>query len=523
MILRSTEGLWRLISFAIVSPLNLARKSLLTETVPKSIPGTEMTSSVHDDGPQPKIFARTILEKRVRWASTDRIGSLLDFERIIKLNSCMSFVRNQKPIGHTLIFSQGNEYVASVIADASANDIEVIVYRTHLDSMDQVWNSHIAIPRSPYEHTYRESMTLRGYVSSDGERVLVEFNQSYGDAQYQVTSNRGAKWVPFKPMRPNYYSQGDVSASGEHIFFTRSADPFGAGGQAETVDVYSTRTWAHVKSCSFGFGDGSQLQNLYLLRRLAIDKPVFCVISTNSSSSHDTHGCIIASSTGLQFHAEMEYSYAGEGALISDDDRHMIYLTRDDGVMSYWDLTKPTLKPLKSIQLPDIQIAQKYIHVINGQETVVRHSIPKQISCCRFSPDGEVITIAVADDSRVVVSSFLTFNLQIVFKKVLDYSLWPGFVVLKISIGEERGVSVMGAVAEEGNEQMVHGLVVTFGNIPRAYEHIRALEDYFDHASTRLNLYKSVKGGHIYRWKVSINGVARESGRASAMTNVEKK
>jgi hypothetical protein len=474
------------------------------------------------DQSKPSAYVRFLLPESVRWDSN--IDGAYDIERVLELNVTMSFERDGKKIRHCMVVSQGNEYLATFTADLDAKIVDVVVYRMASDSMDEIWKSQFAMQSSTYYGVMqRDYTTIHGYVSSDGERVLVEHKVDYGDFHFDVTSNRGAHWTTFRMKGATYYSHGDVSGDDEHIFFTRSGKAFGSGGQAEIVDAYSTRTWDHVKSWSFGFGDGRFLQNFKLLHRLAIDKPVFCTIST-STGSEIHNKCIIASSSQLQFHVDVD-SYTGGRVFISDDDHHMIYLTRDDGIMCYWDLTKPSLRPLKSIVLPDIEIAPKYIHKINGQDTVIRNAIPKQITFCRFSPGAEVVTIVVANDCSIVVSSFLTFNLQLVYKKIVNYSLWPGYVVLKVHIGPSRGVTVVGAIPHRVDGRGIFGLIVTFVAIPGAYEEIRTVEQYFDTVKKSIktiDVRAKDEGGELHRWRASLGSVVREVGYDSPMTIIER-
>ncbi|KAF8350991.1 hypothetical protein F5887DRAFT_1193386, partial [Amanita rubescens] len=426
--------------------------------------------------------------------------------------------------GHSLHFcsavSQGNEYVVTLTGDLANRNIDIVVYRTaRSDSITQVWSSKIAIHNptaieaSLYGREDPSRFSLRAFISSDGESALVSYKISFGDPIYFSTSNHGLHWTRQKDLRPTYDSHGIVSSSGEHIFFRRRGGKFGRAGQAEVVDAYSIRTWQVVKSWTFGFGDGHHIQNPTLIRPSAIDKPIWCSVDN-----------IICSSSRSQFHVGK--TFAGDDRVnVSHDGRHLVYLTRDDGLLYYWDLTRPTYEPLISLQLPDVDVAKKYIHRINGIDTVVRHAISKQIVHTRFSPASRVVTVVVANDISIVISSFLTYNFQLVYKKVLPYSL--GHVPLYVHMGKNRGVSLVGgAPASWSSRDGVRGRVITFLEVPGAYDAITAVENYFDAVPIIVKSISSngrEKSRLDSRWVVSSTQVKQTSGVIKTLTTVEKK
>jgi hypothetical protein len=127
-----------------------------------------------------------------------------------------------------------------------------------------------------------------------------------------------------------------------------------------------------------------------------------------------------------------------------------------------------------SVQLPAIEVSKRYVHRINGEDVVVRHAIPKQVSYSRFSPAGQVITIAVANDREVVISCFLTYNLQLLYKKTHRFDFIGQ--VSKVNIGKDGGVSLLGTFPCQcgGDGPRIFGLIVTSLEVPGAYVDIAA-------------------------------------------------
>ncbi|KIJ24391.1 hypothetical protein M422DRAFT_274852 [Sphaerobolus stellatus SS14] len=314
-------------------------------------------------------------------------------------------------------------------------------------------------------------------ITDQAFSIFVTFRIGYGSSKYFVTPDRGSTWTS-KSIHPDYeYKVGIPSSDGQHLFFTRGGAGFGGAGQGVIVEAYSVKNWQLSKPLTFGFGDGREIHNISLIPFLSIHKPIWCSVKNT-----------IFSSSGNQFQYEYQDTYFAE-RFISEDNKHLIILGRDDGQLHYWDLTRPTYKPFISVELPAVDVAQKYIHRINGKDTVVRHAIPKQVRNVKFSPGGQIATIIVANNCSVVVLSFLTYNFQLVHSKVFKYNIGSGIVPLQVFIGKDRGVSLIGASPDRGNtSQGFWGLIGTFMKVSGAFEEICAIENYFDSATFRVKM-----------------------------------
>ena len=167
--------------------------------------------------------------------------------------------------------------------------------------MDKVWTSRITDvgdaladrPRDPSDST---TLKLCGFVSNDGRRVLVRCKGYLSFTSFQfVTSDQGVHWGPMLVCNADSLSKLFV-CDDERIFITRRGSRFGRGGQAEIVDVYSTRTWKYSRSWTFGFGGGEHNQNFAIIPHPAIGKPIFCIISTypspESNNNNDQERCL---------------------------------------------------------------------------------------------------------------------------------------------------------------------------------------------------------------------------------------
>ncbi|KAL0953213.1 hypothetical protein HGRIS_004467 [Hohenbuehelia grisea] len=477
---------------------------------------------------EPTIYLQEILPDTTLWLNQRLDGAgVYEIERRLKLNSCITFERDQKQIQHCLIASQGNEYVAALAADIAANELAVIVYRTATDSMQQVWTSRLTLHPSGNPSTWgmhRENMTLHGYISADGERMLVEYNLDYGDPTFHTTVDRGMVWTQLRLKNIHYDSHGVVSADDEHILFLRRGNGARSSTQGEIVEAYSTRTWRPIKKWTFSFASGQVTRNISLLPHYMVDRPIYCVATAISGAPAEHSISLVSSTTGQHFFTHIDQSRAAEGVWISPDSRHMVYLPEDDGVAHYWDLTKPTLKPLLIVELPEVEKAARYIHRIHGKDTLVRHAINKQTRYCRFSPSGSVVSIAVANDSSVVINTFLTHNFQLVYQRILNYGLWPGWVVLQLRMSEQRGVSLVGATPHKGDEAGIYGLICSFAEVPGAYAEILKVESHFDSAPSNIREITSLarpSEGVLHGWRVTDVGMSRQSGWATPMTDLE--
>jgi hypothetical protein len=126
------------------------------------------------------------------------------------------------------------------------------------------------------------------------------------------------------------------------------------------------------------FGNLNRIQNIRLLPTWGIDTPVYPIAISNYGNESFSRGPpVIASSDGQYFNAQADEIDSVIGSVqnsiwISENGQHMVYLGRDDGQMSYWDLTKSSLHPYKTIQLPSVSSATRRHWKIHGQETVIR-------------------------------------------------------------------------------------------------------------------------------------------------------
>lgn len=476
------------------------------------------------DGPaEPTAHYRILLGEPAVWTG-EEIRGTYDLERRLNLNTGLSYTQNNAHSFISLVTSQDNAFIASLSVDKGGSDVKVAVYRTDANSLDEEWSSTAIFPVS--QSVYRgewEKPSLLSWISCDAMRMMVEYRPDSLDSHRMITSDRGRTWAPFRMSGAHYDSHGDVSADDSLIFFHRSGVGFGGGGQGEIVDAYSTTTWSRVLSWTFAFGDGQYLRNVKILPNLAVDKPVHLAIS----GGREYHRTVITSSNGLQFQvATIEHSSSGERTWISSDGRHMVYLSRDDGKLHFWDLIHPTYQPLKTIQLPDVETSGSVTFMVNGRPLTSGRAIPRQVFYCRFSPGNEVVTVVVANDQTVVVLAFLTFNLQLVYKRVQPFSIGTGHQILQVRIGGARGISLVGLMPVAWGNGDTQGLILTFSILTGVYEDIRAVETHFDTAEVTL---KSIGRNPpterlriLHRWTISNDAVTRQLGDTRALTPDEQ-
>lgn len=439
-------------------------------------------------------------------------------QRILSINRQFTFGRGQTLIPHCIFASHGNEHVACVTVDPNIDRFEVSVYRTARDSMDRIWTSPITDVGDALAggaHASESGLNLCGFVSNDGNRVLVQCGDLFSTKSQFVTSDQGAHWTPLLVHNASSSYRSHLAVcDDERIFIIRNGTPFGRGGQAEIVDVYSTRTWKYSRSWTFCFGGDQHSQNFAVVPHLAIGKPIFCIISTHSSSGRDHDGdydrCLICSSTGQQFYVEGIRFVEGvdQSVWVSDDGGHLIHRPYNDGGILHWRLTQPTLTPTTTVALP-------YAETNN----FTADRLPMGVTYFRFSPGGQIVTVIVANDRRIIILSFLLHNFQLVHKKIVRSALPKRYITLKVHVGKARGVSVIcGAPRSEDRNGEPLGLVLGFWQVPDAYRIILSVESYFDTFSIKRS---SSHGDVIHRWSIFDQSPRRVLGDQVPLTVME--
>ncbi|DAA74727.1 TPA_exp: Uncharacterized protein A8136_3043 [Trichophyton benhamiae CBS 112371] len=426
-----------------------------------------------------------------------------DAERLLSTNSALALNRDGADVSLCLLPSPGNSHLAVAEAVSSARIITVTIFRL-CEQFPQVWTSKTSfdVTASPSASFYASDRTkVSGAITEDGTHVFILCKPPTGGVlAWTVTSEHG--WVRRKPPSntDSWYSLNDgvQSDDGEHMFYkSHKYGGFSQKRQVEQIAVYDIRTLQESSRFAVRFGNARFSRDLHFLRPLSADRAVHCAISTAGSRENQTSPPLVFSSDG-----KVHFNCDGiEGALrlrgivtVSPDGCHMVFVHFEDGLVSHWDLTAPTLKPLGTAQLPGVEVATLRQWVINGQLTDVRDSIPKQVHHCRFSPSSKVVTIITATAGYVVVNVFLTLNLQLIYHYQAENVHWPGYVTLQIGCSNETGLTVFGAspTTEHPDTGEVLGVLGAVIPLPTIYDKIKQIEDYFD--TTTNSISKVLKG-----------------------------
>lgn len=171
-----------------------------------------------DEDPGPTAYLKTLLGETALWTG-ESFGGTYDLERALQLNSAISYTQINKPSSISLIASQDNAFIASLSIDEGGSDIRVIVYRTETGLLEEAWTSVAIIGPEAHGDDRREKISLRGWISCDGRRVLVEYRPDYSDSRRIVTANQGRTWAPFRIAGARYDS-GGISRPTIITFFT---------------------------------------------------------------------------------------------------------------------------------------------------------------------------------------------------------------------------------------------------------------------------------------------------------------
>ncbi|EGD92031.2 uncharacterized protein TERG_08982 [Trichophyton rubrum CBS 118892] len=426
-----------------------------------------------------------------------------DAERLLFTNSALALNRDGADVSLCLLPSPGNCHLAVVEAVPSARIITVTIFRL-CEQFPQVWTSKTSldVTTSPSASFYASDKTkVSGAITEDGTHVFILCKPPTGGVlAWTVTSEHG--WVRRKPPSntDSLYSlnEGVQSDDGEHMFYkSRKYHRFSQKRQVEQIEVYDIRTLQVSSRFVVRFGNARFSRDLHFLRPLRADRAVHCAISTAGSRENRTSPPLVFSSDN-----KVHFNCDGiEGALrlrgivtVSPDGCHMVFVHFEDGLISHWDLTAPTLKPLGTAQLPGVGVATLRQWVINGQLTDVRDSIPKQVHHCRFSPSSKVVTVITATAGYVVVNVFLTLNLQLIYHYQAENVHWPGYVTLQIGCSNETGLTVFGAspTTEHPDTGEVLGVLGAVIPLPAIYDKIKQIEEYFDTTSSSIS--KVIKG-----------------------------
>ncbi|GBF65952.1 hypothetical protein TMEN_8670 [Trichophyton mentagrophytes] len=426
-----------------------------------------------------------------------------DAERLLLTNSALALSRDGADVSFCLLPSPGNSHLAVIEAVPSARIITVTVFRL-CEQFTKIWTSKssLDVTASPSVSFYASDRTkVSGAITEDGTHVLILCKPATGGVlAWTVTSEHG--WVKRKPPSnlDSWYSlnEGIQSDDGEHMFYrSHKYSRLPQKKQVEQIEVYDIRTLQESSRFVVRFGNARISRTLHLLRPLSADRAFHCAISTAGFRENRTSPPLVFSSDKkVHFNCDgIEDALRSRGIVtVSPDGCHMVFVHFEYGLISHWDLTAPTLKPLGTSQLPGVEVATIKKWVINGQLTDVRDSIPKQVHHCRFSPSSKVVTVITATAGYVVVNVFLTLNLQLIYHYQAENLHWPGYVTLQIGCSNETGLTVFGAspTTVHPDTGEVLGVLGALIPLPDIYDKIKEIEEYFD--TTANSISKVIKG-----------------------------
>jgi hypothetical protein len=480
--------------------------------------------------PQHTVHTHELLPKSTEWYFRDSIEVPRDLPRHCKANTALEFRQEANDISACVLISAGCSHIAVIEARPLQKSITVTVWELK-DGFIQKWTSmyHGSDAEfQPSTGSWYDNSQMHGGVTEDGHAVLLVYRSGADLARAYVVRETGFT-VRAPPSDTNIYSSsvGLLSEDSECLLYTRGGSTFGHHGEARVVEAYSIRHLARVRAETFGFGDGRNLRNGHLLRQFRVADPMYLAISTSSFGDDEGERespCLIASSD-----KRLHWNFAGldtarlSNAFISPDGAHMFYAQSDTAILQHWDLRRPTLNPLGSVRLPGVEYSQSQRWRIHGKETNIRTAIAEQIRNIRYSPKCKVITVVTVNHARVVVNVFLTFNLQLIYHSAATHREWRNLVPLHIGFNDSTGLNVFAmypttSTASQGLLRL-WGLTGKVMSLSGVWSNIKAIEDYFDSTTGRIEALKMSVHAHETspKWRFNWDPEAEKRNAAFAI------
>ncbi|GBB88027.1 hypothetical protein RclHR1_14550001 [Rhizophagus clarus] len=387
--------------------------------------------------------------------------------------------------------SASNEYFASFYVMQDSPTVKITVYQFKLDQVSIDWQGDFPLSADDKYAAAIDAdgvgeLELEGSLMNDGETLFLHISSDYSHCLHLLIKDKGSTvtWVHPERKGRQYRCRDYQFTDDERYLFIVGPEEVNTARTIESypVEAYSTTSWELVKKWNVECDYKRTVTNVKLLGPLCFDKSIYVAIK-NDHSEHSLIQDLLNNITVTLPIQSFNYN-SSQRVWISRDGNNLVTLPIKKGSLFYWDLTNPTYHPLQECTLLGVE---------NEQDVITS----KHEYLCRFSPDGEVVTVISANDRVVNIQIMLTWNFHIIDHISIDYSSFNGYQVWNIGMSETSGLLIFGAIFPPYPSAGAIRVVVS--SIPGIYDHVSKAEKYFDAIS---NGFPTVDCDLFASWEV---------------------
>jgi hypothetical protein len=375
--------------------------------------------------------------------------------------------------------SASNEYFASFFVMQDSPTVKITVYQFKIDQVCIYWQGDFPLSADDKYVAVVDTdgfgkLELEGSLMNDGETLFLHISSDYSHCLHLLIKDKGSTvtWVhPERKERQFKCRDYQFSEDERYLFIIGTAEVNTARTvESYPVEAYSTTSWELIKKWSVECDYKRTVTNVKLLGPLYFDKSIHVAIK----SDHSEHSLIQDLQNDVTVTLPIhDFNYnSSRRVWISKGGNNLVALPIKKGSLCYWDLANPTYHPLQECTLLGVE---------NEREVITS----KHEYLCRFSPDGEVITIISANDRVINIQIMLTWNLHIVEHISIDYSSFNEYQAWSVGMSETSGLLIFGAIFPPYPSAGAIRVVVS--SIPGIYDHVSKAEKYFDAISNGIH------------------------------------
>ncbi|CAG8610325.1 10768_t:CDS:2 [Paraglomus occultum] len=371
----------------------------------------------------------------------------------------------------SFISSANNKYFASFLVMQESTNVKITVYRFEHNQIHLHWQYDCPLSETG---TYKANVTpdswnslkLEGHLMNSGEELFLLVSQDYSNCARLFIKNKGAVMTWIRSKRKEWASRWeDYQFSDDECYmYIVCSGKRSVTGSNYIVGAYSTATWELVKEWYIVCHTGNQIPHVKLMGPLYFDN-LYLAVSGNNLDSCVVRG--LHNDVLLTLPIGDVFSYGStQSVWVSRDGKQLVNVPKDQARLYYWDLINPTYRPLQECLLLGVEYRPRVV-------------IPRQEHLCRYSPNGEIITIVTANNRVVNVQIMLSWNLQVIDQMDIPYAVFDGYQVWSVGMSNAGDLLVLGTILPRSTGS----IQVVISQISGIYDRVHRIEQYFDVAS----------------------------------------
>ncbi|CAB4373498.1 unnamed protein product [Rhizophagus irregularis] len=368
--------------------------------------------------------------------------------------------------------SASNEYFASLYVMQDSPTVKITVYQFKLDQICINWQGDFPLSVDEKYVAVIDTdevgkLELEGSLMNDGETLFLHISSDYSHCLHLLIKDKGSSmtWVHPERKGQQFKCRDYQFSDDERYFFIVGTEEVNIARTIESypIEAYSTTNWELVKKWSVECDYKRTVTNVKLLGPLYFDKSIYVAIKSDHSERSLIQDLINDVTITLPI---QDFNYnSSRRVWVSKGGNNLVALPTKKGSLNYWDLTNPTYHPFQECTLLGVESEQDIV-------------TSKHEYLCRFSPNGEVITIISANDRLINIQIMLTWNFQIIDHISIDYSTFNGYQVLSVGMSESSGLLIFGAIFPP--YPSAGAIRVVASSVPGIYDYVSKAEKYFD-------------------------------------------